>query len=238
MQEGICDAPALPIAQYRDSLVVQAGDLAAALSAISILEADDIAHRDFLSTEALCRPLSNVDVGTIEVDGGIVDEPALRRFRLQHHQLRATHLQDQAGAQSIFAGIEKLDALAALELPRDRRNPVRISQQAVDGRPQTVKLKRRGLIERVEDAGEIHGLAGFQVFGNRSPISRSSVVGRRVSTSVSQACGSMPLALAVAIRLMMAAARLPAVSDPANSQFLRPMAIGRIAFSIGLLSIG
>jgi hypothetical protein len=47
----------------------------------------------------------------------------------------------------------------------------------------------------------------------------------------------MPLALAVAIRLMIAAARSPAFSEPANSQFLRPRAIGRIAFSIGLLSI-
>jgi hypothetical protein len=52
-------------------------------------------------------------------------------------------------------------------------------------------------------------------------MSRSRVVGRRVSTSVSQASGSWPLAFAVASRLMMAAARLPAVSEPANNQFLR-----------------
>ncbi len=52
-------------------------------------------------------------------------------------------------------------------------------------------------------------------------MSRSLVVGSRVSTSVSQACGSMPFALAVARRLMMAAARLPAVSEPAKSQFFR-----------------
>jgi len=36
---------------------------------------------------------------------------------------------------------------------------------------------------------------------------------------------------------MMAAARWPAVSEPANSQFLRPMAIGRMAFSMGLLCV-
>jgi len=40
------------------------------------------------------------------------------------------------------------------------------------------------------------------------------------------------------IRLMMAAARLPARRLPANSQFLRPVAIGRMQFSIQLLSIG
>jgi hypothetical protein len=59
----------------------------------------------------------------------------------------------------------------------------------------------------------------------------SSVVGRRVRTSVSHACGQWPLALAVASRPMIAAARLPAVSLPANSQFFRPRAMGRIAFS-------
>jgi hypothetical protein len=37
---------------------------------------------------------------------------------------------------------------------------------------------------------------------------------------------------------MIAAARWPALSEPANNLSLRPMAIGRIAFSIGLLSIG
>jgi len=37
---------------------------------------------------------------------------------------------------------------------------------------------------------------------------------------------------------MIAAARLPARSEPAKSQFLRPMAIGRIWFSIQLLSMG
>jgi len=36
----------------------------------------------------------------------------------------------------------------------------------------------------------------------------------------------------------MAAARLPARSDPVKSQFFFPMAIGRMMFSTGLLSIG
>jgi len=36
---------------------------------------------------------------------------------------------------------------------------------------------------------------------------------------------------------MIAAARLPARSEPAKSQFLRPMAIGRIWFSIQLLCV-
>jgi hypothetical protein len=44
------------------------------------------------------------------------------------------------------------------------------------------------------------------------------------------------LILAEWIRLMTAAARLPALSDPANNQFCRPSAIGRIWFSIQLLS--
>jgi hypothetical protein len=49
----------------------------------------------------------------------------------------------------------------------------------------------------------------------------------RRSTSASQACGSMLLSLAVAISVYMAAARSPPRSEPAKSQFLRPMAIAR-----------
>ncbi len=73
--------------------------------------------------------------------------------------------------------------------------------------------------------------------GSNVWISRSLVVGSRVRTSVSQAWGSRPLALAVAIRLMMAAARRPAVSEPAKSQFLRPTGMGRMAFLMGLLCV-
>jgi hypothetical protein len=54
----------------------------------------------------------------------------------------------------------------------------------------------------------------------------------------SQRAGSRPLSLAVANRLWIAAARRPARSEPVNSQFFLPMAMGRMAFSTGLLSIG
>lgn len=40
------------------------------------------------------------------------------------------------------------------------------------------------------------------------------------------------------IRLMVAAARLPLRSDPANNQFERARAHGLIWFSTGLLSMG
>ena len=55
----------------------------------------------------------------------------------------------------------------------------------------------------------------------------------------SQRTGSIPLSLAVANRLWTAAAaRRPARSEPVNSRFFWQMAIGRMAFSTGLLSIG
>jgi hypothetical protein len=47
----------------------------------------------------------------------------------------------------------------------------------------------------------------------------------------------MPLSLAVSISDRMPAARSPPLSEPANSQFLRPMAMGRIERSAALLSI-
>lgn len=63
-------------------------------------------------------------------------------------------------------------------------------------------------------------------------------VGRRRSTSLIYAHGSCPFMRADWIRLMTAAASLPARKLPANSQLLRPMATGRIWFSIQLLSTG
>lgn len=50
--------------------------------------------------------------------------------------------------------------------------------------------------------------------------------------------GSSPWSLAVWIKLVMAAARLPAASVPANSQFFRPVAHGRICSSSWFLSMG
>jgi hypothetical protein len=50
-------------------------------------------------------------------------------------------------------------------------------------------------------------------------------VGSFSSMSASQRAGCSPLSLAVANRLWMAAARRPARSEPANSQFFLPMAM-------------
>lgn len=66
--------------------------------------------------------------------------------------------------------------------------------------------------------------------------SRSS--GRRVRTSVSQACGSRPLRFAVSRRLIICAARFPAISEPANSHTVRPITTVRMARSQILLSRG
>ena len=63
-------------------------------------------------------------------------------------------------------------------------------------------------------------------------------VGSLPRVSASQRAGSGPFSLAVANRLWMAAAREPARSETAKSQFFLPMAIGRITFSTGLLSMG
>ena len=79
--------------------------------------------------------------------------------------------------------------------------------------------------------------ATFQLdrIGNNSSIRLFGQTGNFSSVSLSQAQGSMPFSLAVPNRLCIAAARLPARSDPANKQFFLPMAMGRSAFSTGLL---
>ena len=61
-------------------------------------------------------------------------------------------------------------------------------------------------------------------------------VGSFSKVSLSQSGGSRPLSLAVPSRVWMTAARLPARSEPANNQFFFPTAMGRMAFSAGLLS--
>ena len=63
-------------------------------------------------------------------------------------------------------------------------------------------------------------------------------VGRRLSTSLIYAHGSCPFTRADWIRLMTAAAGLAVSKLPANSQLFRPAAMGRIWFSIKLLSTG
>ena len=57
-----------------------------------------------------------------------------------------------------------------------------------------------------------------------------------VSTSCSQANGSMPLSFAVSTSEATIAQRLAPPSLPANNAFLRPSAIGRIERSTGLVS--
>lgn len=63
--------------------------------------------------------------------------------------------------------------------------------------------------------------------GSNSCNRSSGQDGRRVSTSVSHACGSRPFIFAVSSRLMICAARAPAASEPANNQLERPITISR-----------
>lgn len=74
--------------------------------------------------------------------------------------------------------------------------------------------------------------------GNRSASRSSGHSGRRFSTSVGQACGSRPFIFAVSNRLMICAARDPAASESAKSQFERPTTTGLMAHSQRLLSSG
>ena len=80
--------------------------------------------------------------------------------------------------------------------------------------------------------------AGCQRCGNSLSIRLAVYVGSRVSNSLRYAYGSRPLMRADWIRLIPAVARWPACRLPANNQLIFPMAMGRIWFSIQLLSAG
>ena len=80
-----------------------------------------------------------------------------------------------------------------------------------------------------------HRISGFTL-SHLSGINSWSwgLFGIFVSTSLSHAHGSTKLFLQLAISDVSTAARCPACSLPTNNQFLRPMAIGRIARSAKL----
>jgi hypothetical protein len=62
---------------------------------------------------------------------------------------------------------------------------------------------------------------GCQRWGNNAAMSLALCVGKRVRMSLRYACGSCPLSCAERSRLMIAAPRCPARSEPANSQLAR-----------------
>lgn len=78
-------------------------------------------------------------------------------------------------------------------------------------------------------AGITHPVKVNPSRGSNSASRSSGHSGRRVRTSVSQACGSRPLRFAVYRRLIICAARFPAISEPANSHAFRPITTGRMA---------
>lgn len=87
--------------------------------------------------------------------------------------------------------------------------------------------------------GHHSGLAKLYAGNGSNSCSRSSgQEGSRVSTSVSHVFGSRPFIFAVSSRLMICAARAPAASEPAKSQFERPITTGLMARSQRLLSSG
>jgi hypothetical protein len=72
--------------------------------------------------------------------------------------------------------------------------------------------------------------AGLEFANGSESILLFRQVGSLSRVLASQRAGSSPLSSAIANRLWMAAARRLARSEPANSHFFLPMAIGRIAF--------
>ena len=74
--------------------------------------------------------------------------------------------------------------------------------------------------------------------GNNSASRSSGHSGRRVRTSVSQACGSRPLRFAVSSKLIICAASSPVICEPENSHDFLPRTTFLMARSHTLLSSG
>jgi hypothetical protein len=82
----------LPCAIEGNGLVVEADDAAAARLLVAADEADAIADGQLVAAQALARLLADPDVGTVEIDRGIRDQPALPGGGVEHQGLLAPQL--------------------------------------------------------------------------------------------------------------------------------------------------
>ena len=157
VQEAVGHAPLLLSAMQRDRLVVEPDYPAAALLMVAIDETDNIIDRHLVAAETAPRLLANPDVGAIEIDGRVRNQPALLRGGIKDDCLFAPQLENLAGVGPIRRRIEILDGLPNAQPRLDGDHPSWLVQDAIDGGPQTVKIKRGCAAESSDCFGEIHG---------------------------------------------------------------------------------
>lgn len=92
VQQRIGDAPLLMTNLKRDRLAIKAQDLPTALLPITINEPNDISDGNRLPAQSLIGLLTDFDIGAVQVDRGVGDQPALLGFHIEDDGLLAARL--------------------------------------------------------------------------------------------------------------------------------------------------
>lgn len=79
MQQAISDTPFLPICVEGHGLVIEAYDLSTTLLMLMVKESDGIADGHFMSAQASLRIIPDSHIDTIQIDGGVGNQPVLSR---------------------------------------------------------------------------------------------------------------------------------------------------------------
>jgi hypothetical protein len=104
-----------------------------------------IAYRHGVSAQSLFGLLPYFDIGTVEVDCRIGNQPPLLRRLIENDCLLAAKLEKLAALGSIGLRIEVIDGLTNPEARLHGCHPSRLIKNAINGCPQTIQVKCGGL---------------------------------------------------------------------------------------------
>lgn len=161
MQKGIRDAPLLIVTDQRHCLIVETNDLATSLVLIPIDEPNYLTYGDLIAAQTLLWLFSNLDIGAIQIDGGVGNQPTSPVFLIQDDRLFSAHLKNLALPQRIGLRIEILNRAADLYAGLHRQHPTRLIQHSIYRCAHSVEFKRRSSVQGFQDVREVHGDKSF-----------------------------------------------------------------------------
>ena len=113
-------------------LVVETDDFAGTLLLVAVDKTNHITQRHFVAAQPLRFLLSNLHVGTVQVDRCIGQNPAHRILQVQHDDLFAAHLQHLPAFECVGPQIEILHRLTHFQTGLYGLQPTRLVQSAVN----------------------------------------------------------------------------------------------------------
>lgn len=146
---------------HGDRLVVEPDNPAAAFLPFAIEESDKLTDGHLISPKPLFGLFADFDVGTVEIDCCVRNQPALLGGMIKDHRLLAPEFEYLALVRTIRRRIEILDALTDTQPRANGVHPSGLIQDAINGGAQAVQLEGGGAVEGRGSVGEVHGLLGL-----------------------------------------------------------------------------